>query len=427
MIMTERNEIFKFTQKEKRIFSILSVFMMFGNVYIFPLIPVLGWGEVLFLVFMPYFVIKARSIFVISQTEFMLVVFMIYGLLITLFAGAYFQTSLVSIITRLARDFFYYFIIVFLGTKLLDKTIFFELVNLFCVCLSIFVIVQSAVYIFTGFFIPGFLLDFQINDGQHMGREVYSNYLSYARIAGYLRPNGFLCEPAHCAQCFFVDLILILFGVEEKNRKTYICAAIVSLGSFITMSTSAVVYLATVFVMWIVKEGKHDVLKIVAIIVLTFMLFFVAYSRGNLDNMLSVVRRLSNALEGDPVTNSTALRIQKGIAIFINLPIIFKLFGIGFGTYSSALSNSVISATVTGVDNEYMNSFSYILVSSGVIGSIIMVGTFLVLYRKSTQLGRMMIIALFIMSLGSSIYSSPISVWLMLVILNSRLSYKIDN
>lgn len=419
METTTYTSVYPITSKEKRIFSFLAVIMMFGNVYTFPLLRMLGWGEVLFLLFIPYFLAKSAKMITISKAHLGFIVFMLYCFIGSLIASSLLQASLISLFTRLARDFFYYFIALFLGTKLYDKKTFFHWINVFCICLSVYVMAQSIVYTITGYFIPGFLLNAQINDGGYVGRELYSKYLAYARISGYLRPNGFLCEPSHCAQCFFVGLVVLLFGEDEQDRKHIWTAVLFSIGALLTMSTSAVVYVGVTWSFWLLKEGKHNVFRVLTIVAVGSLSVVFAYKHGDLINMLSVVNRLTDALSGDYVTNSSSLRIIKGLTIFKNLPVGFKIFGIGFGTYTFALQNSIISTNVAMVENEYMNSFSYILVSSGIIGGTILLSTFTRLFKKAPYIGRMMIIALFIMALGSSIYSSPICIWIMLVILNS--------
>ena len=393
--------------------------MVFGNVYSFPLIHELGMGEVVLLLFTPYFIMKARKTLTLSKGISGFVLYMVYGLLITLIMSANFQVGAGSIFIRLARDFFYYFIVLFLGTKFFDKEQFFKWLIRFCVLLSVFVVIQSVIYLGTGYFIPGFPMNAQLNDGGYIGSELYSKYLSYARIAGYLRPNGFLCEPSHCAQCFFVALIVLLFGTSHQDRRIMLIAGLISIGSIATMSTSAIVYVLAAWILWLIKEGKHNAIRVIAIVLVAIIVIVFAYNHGNLSNMISVTNRLTNIFSGNTVTASSELRVQKGLTVFLTFPLLYKIVGIGFGTYMSAFQSGFFVSNTAMIESEYMNSFSYILVSSGIIGSVIMVTTLFVLFRRSSILGKMMIIALVIMSLGSSIYSSPICVWLLLVIINA--------
>ena len=408
-----------FPTKEERLFSFLAVFLMFGNVYVFPLVPVLGMGEVFFILFIPYFLVKIHNSFTVETNNRGFILFMIYGFIITLIMGIVFRADYYKICTRLLRDFFYYFLIFYLGSKLFCKETFFKWLIIFSIALSVFVILQSLVYFIFGYFIPGFPLNLQINDGGHIGRESYDAYLSYARIAGYLKPNGFLCEPAHCAQCFFVALIMLFFYSKATYKKLIPLVILISLAALLTMSTSAFLYVAISWILWLIKERRTNVLKVIFILFLGGIILVVLYKWGAISKFASVINRFTNLFTGDKITDSTSLRIQKGMTIFKNLPLQNQIWGIGFGTYFAAYQYSIISENVTMASNEYMNSFSYIWVSSGIIGGIILLFSFLRLFCSRDILGKMMIITLLTMSLGAAIYSSPICVWLMLVILKS--------
>ena len=144
-----------------------------------------------------------------------------------------------------------------------------------------------------------------------------------------------------------------------------------------------------------------------------------ALRNGQLDNVMVVIQRFTKTLSGDNVTNSSQLRMMKGFTTFLALPLPQKIFGIGFGNYLAAVPLISRSATINMINSEYMNTVSYILVSAGIIGFIIMALFFIRLFRNNFGLGRIMIIALVIMSFGSSVYNSPIWIWMMLLILYS--------
>ena len=141
------------------------------------------------------------------------------------------------------------FTIFILGPAFLDFNLFKKAIIIFCIVLATFVILQFVVFSISGFLIPGFILDAELNDGGITGRELYNNYLNYANVSGYLKPNGFLCEPAHAAQCLFLGLILTLFSrdVNKSIQK----GIYISLAMFVTMSTSAIVYTIFAWILWL--------------------------------------------------------------------------------------------------------------------------------------------------------------------------------
>lgn len=405
------------TRRPNRIFSYLVVIMMLGNVYLFPFFKSLDMGEIIMMVFIPYFVLNMSS-FSIKREYSLIYVFVVYSLLVTLFMSVVLNVNISDPTVRMIRDFFYYFVIFFLGTHFFDMSTFKKVLIRFCILLSAFVILQVIVYTFMGYLIPGFLMGASLNDGGYTGARLYSNYIIYANIAGYLKPNGFLCEPAHCAQCFFVAILVLLFG-NNKEKNDIKWAVFISIGTALTMSTSAMLYLMFAWGAWCFKESKKNFLRIIVIIFFVILLMVIAIKNGYLDNVMVVIQRFTKTITGDNITNSSQLRMMKGFTTFLALPLLQKVFGIGFGNYAAIVPLIGNSSVINMVDNEYMNTISYILVSAGVIGFIIMCKFFVHLFRQNSGLGRIMIIALVFMSFGSSIYSSPIWIWMMLVILYS--------
>lgn len=405
------------TRRPNRIFSYLVVIMMLGNVYLFPFFKSLDMGEIIMMVFIPYFVLNMSS-FSIKREYSLIYVFVVYSLLVTLFMSVVLNVNISDPTVRMIRDFFYYFVIFFLGTHFFDMSTFKKVLIRFCILLSAFVILQVIVYTFMGYLIPGFLMGASLNDGGYTGAQLYSNYIIYANIAGYLKPNGFLCEPAHCAQCFFVAILVLLFG-NNKEKNDIKWAVFISIGTTLTMSTSAMLYLMFAWGAWCFKESKKNFLRIIVIIFFVIVLMAIAIKNGYLDNVMVVIQRFTKTITGDNVTNSSQLRMIKGFTTFLALPLLQKIFGIGFGNYAAIVPLIGNSSVINMVDNEYMNTISYILVSAGAIGFIIMCKFFVQLFRQNSGLGRIMIIALVFVSFGSSIYSSPIWIWMMLVILYS--------
>ena len=403
--------------KQNRIFSYLVVIMMLGNVYLFPFFKSLDMGEVMLIAFIPFFVMKMRNT-TIKREYSLIYMFVCYSLLVTMIMSVLLDGSMSNPAVRMIRDFFYYFVIFFLGVHFFDMRSFKKILVRFCVLLSAFVIVQVLVYTLIGYFIPGFLMSAPLNDGGYTGAQLYSNYIRYASIAGYLKPNGFFFFFSYCAQCFFVAILVLLFG-NYKEKNDVRIALFISIGMAFTMSTSAMLYLAFAWGAWCFKESKKNFIKIFVIVVCVLGVGAVALRNGQLDNVMVVIQRFTKTLSGDNVTNSSQLRMMKGFTTFLALPLPQKIFGIGFGNYLAAVPLISRSATINMINSEYMNTVSYILVSAGIIGFIIMALFFIRLFRNNFGLGRIMIIALVIMSFGSSVYNSPIWIWMMLLILYS--------
>ena len=400
-------------KKVKKFFSISLVISMVLNVYVFPLIPVMTLGELYLLLLIPYFLIKSRKL-QLAKSNLLIFVYCVYALLITLGNVMIYGLGVMDPIERLLRDAFYYVLIFLVFYNCFDFKYFKKCIYIFCTLLSIFLIIQTIVYYAFGYLVPGFLLGAQLSDGNYIGRELYNKYLSYASNF-YLKPNGFLCEPAQCSQCLFFGLILLVFD-KKYNKYFYVLAVLFSIGSILTLSTTALFAIILVWSAWLITKGRKHMTKAIVLVIMSFAFVIIALVSGNLNNIISSLRRLF--VDSSDTNSSVYFRIFKGMDIFMNLPLFAQLFGIGFGNYVNLASSFQLSGVLT--NNEYMNSFSYILISSGIIGLLI-IGLFLFkLFRNSNLQGKMLILGLIFLSLGSSIYSTIIMIWFMVAIWENK-------
>lgn len=400
-------------ENPKKVFNLLIILMMIGNVYTFPFFRSLSWGEVILLLFFPYFILNIGSLKIVRIGS--ILAFVLYALLSTLLFAAVSFGDVQAPLVRILREAFYYVLIFYCGYYLFDYAKFSQGVIIFCKVLSLYIVLQSFVYSVTGWYIPGFFMNAALNDGGYSGSELYNHFLTYAKISGYLRPNGFLCEPAQCAQCLFLG-ILVSFFSPIKGKKQLITSVWLTVGLVCTMSTSAIVYAGFSWIVWLIKEGKRNITHVLFIIAIVSLGVILIYGKTKYNNLLAVIEKLTNSFSKDTISNSSELRLFKGFLTFASLPFFYKIFGIGFGNYDAAVPKLFSGQNIHMVESEYMNSFSYILVSAGVIGACLLFVYFIQRFRRSCFLGKICVIALVLIASGSSIYSTPICVWFMLII-----------
>lgn len=100
-----------------------------------------------------------------------------------------------------------------------------------------------------------------------------------------------------------------------------------------------------------------------------------------------------------------------------------QLVGVGFGNISTyLLTYNITTPFLSEIGNEYMNSFSTVLVSGGVVALIIYLILWISLYKESNNiLCKYTIIIFLIMSMSASIFYSSTSVLYItfIVILNN--------
>lgn len=405
----------EFSEKDKKIYSFFIVFIfMIGNVYKFPYLNVLGIGEVCCILYIIYLFLVKKIIFKKNIINKWVILFIGYSMTTTLINIVIYNFNANDSVIRMIRDAFYYFLIFYIGTKLYDIDCFKNMIIIFCLLLSTFIILQFSVYKLSGYYIPGFLLNAQINSGNNTGMDMYNHYIEFAKITGYLKANGFLCEAASCAQCFSVGLMLILHYKFQPDRKNIIIALYVTIGAILTFSANSIVYCIFIWGIWVIRQLSQRYIskKIYAFIILLCIflgIFFVIFKDSNVSN---VFKRLQSATSSDTLDGSAQSRVYKGIKQYLELPLYNKIMGIGFGNYSEAYKNEIIQ-----IENEYMNSLSYILFSCGFIGLIIYFLIFLCNWKEKKFINKIALATLMLIMFASSIYSSSVYVWIVSIII----------
>ncbi|SUP44760.1 Uncharacterised protein [Veillonella criceti] len=113
---------------------------------------------------------------------------------------------------------------------------------------------------------------------------------------------------------------------------------------------------------------------------------------------------------GEENSSTGSLRLLRGMAIFERLPIELQILGVGLGSLKSYLVTNFIVTIYDNnlpIGNEYMNTLSYILVNTGIVGItffIIFVGTLFYKYQEYGK--RVLIICWLFFSIASSDFLS---------------------
>lgn len=404
------NQYFKMNHSSK-FFSALLVVSMAIDVYLVPFFPSLSFGELIVIIVGSFLLIKKGYV---SRTCAFpaLWLFIIYSIIISVLNMLIIENSLIDISLRLLRDGTYWFIILFFCRSLIDFKTFIKWVLIFCIVLSAFIIIQTAVYYITGYFIPGFYLNALVNDNQYFGYQIYEHTLKLASYS-FLRPNGFLCEPANCAQVLFIGLV-VAFNTKFRHRG--IVAVLFSTAMLLTLSASAFVYLIVAWLLYFVANRK-SVMKNISILVLMLLMLVVVASFFNISGFEFVISRLTRITSGDGADEmSTFLRLIRGFEDWSKLPLFNQFFGAGFGSWEAA--NKIYGFSTEQI-GEYMNTISYILFSTGLLGFILFISTMFVFFKKGNSLVRTTIVALLLICSCSSVYSTFVFLWAMTIVITS--------
>ncbi len=393
--------------KQERIFSFLVVFFAFAHTYCIPGLPI-TFGEVLVFACIPFY-IKKEMRFPFEKQEIGFVFWFVYMSIISLIFAIIFDAPL-SKSFSIARAGFYWVLIFYFGKNLFNRDIFEKWMIIFSVALSAYILAQFLVYKMTGFCIPGLISALPISNGSASGLATYQHSLDMARIFGYIRPHGFLGEPAQCAQFLFISTMSLICNKTCFFRKKICLALLFSFAVLATQSTTGIILGGLTWIFFISKEKRLSVYRFPLLLLCFTLGFYIVL--GGVETNFSSIDRIEKIISSSEIDGSSNLRLNNGAKMFSYLPFVFKIFGTGEG-----LSEYVFNSLDVRDGISYMNTFAGIFFSTGVIGGGIWIASLAIIFFMSGLLGKSLVVGFFIMTLGCSIYCQPQMVWFFLLIL----------
>ena len=221
--------------------------------------------------------------------------------------------------------------------------------------------------------------------------------------------SSLFAEKAHFAQYMIPLEILTL--TEANNIKQYVKTIIIS--ALVISSASGVGIVATAIVWGIYflrrSENGGATLKKTAITIAAIVVLVIAHNI-----LLEHSIQYANSIARLFVSEGTALskadyRVYRGFASFFKMPLLSKIFGVGYKQYSSfaGLYGIVTKYDVATAQSEYFSAFSQVFIYFGIIGAIIVGISLIYLYKSSNKDSRMMLITLIAISVSSSIFLEP--------------------
>lgn len=386
----------------KSFFSCILVFFIAINVYTFPRFNI-GFGEILFLISIPFLIFNNCKI-VKNHSGSFYFCFLIYAAIISIIYMILLpQIDSFETVKRLGRDGFYIVLVFVFSRNFFEYRCASNVLNIFSDFLSIYIIVQFLAFLLFHVYVPGLIDGLPI--GTTSAIEIKQTMLKVANIEGFLRPAGFLCEPAHCAQLLSTTLLLNIFPFYGKKSLKRIFLYSVAL--VCTTSVNAIVFLLVDYFLWALQKlrtyRKCEWINVILIGILLLVVGGVLYIK--IPFVQLVVNRLFTI--GKKGTSSASVRVMRGFAFFGAMPTMGKLFGMGFGNFLGYRDAFGIWTSYE-MEKEYMAMDMYVVTSVGIIGTIILItAIYKGLKNKGIQSKCLMFLFL-IMGLSSSVYSTPV-------------------
>jgi hypothetical protein len=403
----------KTNNKYYLIFTFLVITMPIVNSYASPL-PSIGLSEFLILIFMPILLINLFK----SQQKIKIHGYWLYFyycvLISLLILLGYPSFSAIDVGERLLRDAFYTCIIFILAQNFFNIDYGYKLYRFLTIIACVFLLLQFIAFYLFNYTLPWIIPGLELNYSNIDTDTYVQSYTSL--YSTYYRPTSFFLEPSYFSQFVTPFLILLLF---QSNKKVdYKLAIFISIAMLLSTSANAYIFLVVVWISWFIYRSLSvgnikNIIGLIFTLLILVLVIMILFKYSSIFN--SVLDRFTTI--GDGTSNSANVRLLRGIYFFGAIDPIFKLVGIGFGTFQ----DFSLLFSVSGMydfTSEYMNSFSYLLISSGVVGISVFLYVIFLLYRKVNIPAKVLIIFMMTTFLSSSIYSSPIYVILFAFILN---------
>lgn len=364
--------------KRVKIFSILIPLIPFLDVYELGFAPI-SFGEILLILFI--ICSYNKHLYISNNIYGIFIIYAFTSSLVLNIMGDYFLFS--DWFFKWVRVAIYTYTFLILAPRYISIKLLSKYFSIFGLIASLIQIIQSIMWYLSKkmvlFIIPFLKLHYNI-----------SNYSDYVKnIMGFngtaWRPSGLFLEPSGFALYAIIVLILCLCFSKKVRIKT---AIVVSISILLCLSSFGIIMAVIVWVYWAYKVNRNK--RVIYVLIITFILLMLSTNSIVLN---SVLYRLNTIGEEGSTTGS--LRLLRGIAVFSQLPVIQKIFGVGLGNLDTYLIQNNIS---TIYDNElkpgseYMNTISYILVNTGVIGFSLFLSFVLSLFNAYRQYAERLLI-----------------------------------
>jgi hypothetical protein len=222
--------------------------------------------------------------------------------------------------------------------------------------------------------------------------ESYINSIIYPSLQLY-RPTSLFLEPAHFSQYNILYLCYSLFG-DHQNRKSDLKLAIfITVGLLLSTSGQGILLCTLLWFIWflnIMLKSKIDVIKklLLLILVIVFVVYIIPQI-FNLYTMQESIYRVWDFEKGEPGPALSG-RIFT-YSYFNELPLLYKLIGVGFGNVPKGV---------------YFNGISYILYTIGVIGLFIVMLLLLNAFIHTRNFQRCFCLIYFLLLIGSQTFTA---------------------
>ena len=390
----------------KRVGFILALFPFF-NIYAIGFIPGISIGQFLLLVALLYYVYFQRGKLAQLFRDYLL-----YGIIVTIWGLTYSWTSWVRCSYEIVALTIFFLILNFL-IKSCDYKSFKHIYYCFGILSLYFFYLQ---YFLNGFgikisgIIPLLPLSNEVSSGEFIASQL-----------NRVRLSSFFQEPAHYAEYMTIFLSLLLFD-DNVTKKKWLLICTISITILLSQSATGYVLLFTclgIYFFFRLLSNKRN--RLIYIIISLIMAGIMVNILSSNEVFLKVLERYKEISLTPEITEngySSYIRVLRGYIPYLEGDWLNRFIGHGLGTFDSYLESHPKSMFlfITDHNPNWINSFQAILFTTGIVGAYIFSRTLINLWKKTTLLGRTLIIQYILMLLSSGVLLTPTSIIILYII-----------
>lgn len=257
-----------------------------------------------------------------------------------------------------------------------------------------FILICIAIYLLQWVTILlGFKISFKIPFFSYNSAYRYLESYYFGVNFGY--PTSLFSEPAHFAEYLVPFIAICLYSKKSGIRRPLLKAAILSVITVASSSGNGIIVVLIEWFLFFILYGAVSKKTKLAVSLLIIPAFAFAFFRlQDVERFAKIYTRLfvNTVVEGG--TTKADYRVYRGWDIYLQLPILQKIFGVGYVNMASfAQKHSIVSVyDSTHHAYEFFSTITQIFLYFGMVGAILFLRTLFVLFRSSSKCVKGLII-----------------------------------
>ena len=266
-----------------------------------------------------------------------------------------------------------------------------------------YALLQFAIYYLTKYYLPINILPIPFSNG--VTTETAISTASKYSIS-YFRAYGIFTEPSYLAKFLLPSVALSFFG--WGRQKADLISLFVSCGAII-VSTSfqgvAIVLLTFVVCFFAgLNSGSLKKKQALLIVLLFLIVFLLSLYLGLFNNVFSRFTQLGSST----MDESSSVRVFRGFAVWKELPIFYKVFGVGMGNAANSIKSLGIvtrfdASAQDALSFAYMNGMALTMVECGLIPFALLLCILFSSFKKTNWAGKVILIQLLLLMVTSNV------------------------